>query len=93
MPKRTASEMFETLKEMAEDLFGDDDQQKETYVTEHMKRMGYRMRVIFEDNDDDDSGKGDSFTSSIFGGGKRERRTVEPRRPSSGGFGMSQYGS
>lgn len=97
MAKRPASEMFEALREMADDLFGDDEQEKETYITEHMKKLGYKMRVVFEDADDDDSRNDGSFTSSIFGSGgqRRERRDVGRERPrdrrASGGFGTGQY--
>ena len=89
--------MFATLREMADDLFGDDDSpDKDNYITEHMKRLGYKARMIFEDADDNDGGSGDkSFTGSIFGGGKREREVRErgpQRRASGGGFGTNQYG-
>lgn len=87
MPKRPASEMLETLREMAEDLFGDDDEQKESYVKTHMQKLGYKARVIFEDADDSDDSKGGDFVTGLFGG-NRERRTVEGgrRRPAAGEY-------
>lgn len=88
--KRPASEMFEMLSEMASDLFGDEDsQEKDNYITEHMKRLGYRAKMTFEDSDDDNVG-GSDFTTSLFSG--RRRREVPPRGQSSGrGFGMGGY--
>jgi hypothetical protein len=97
--RRPAAEMFEALSEMALDLFGDDDnaaEERDNYVTSHMKKLGYRARVIFEDaGDDDGNNGGDSFTSSLFGNGQRQRRDVggggRSQRRASGGFGSGQY--
>lgn len=90
MPRRPASEMFEYLKDMAEEMFGEDDTEKENYISQHMKQLGYKMRITWDDADDD-GGQRDSFTSSIFGGNRQRRDISSQKRASGGGFGQSQY--
>lgn len=95
MPRRPASEMMEALKELADDLFGEDDgPDKDNYITQHMEKLGYKKRVIFDDADDDNGNDGGgSFTSSIFGNRQRERRDVprgRDQRRASGGLGGYQ---
>lgn len=77
MPKE---DDYNTLNELAERL-GLEDQERESFVTSSMKRLGYRPRVDWdepENNGGDDKGSGDFFS------GKRQQRQQRQVRDGSG---------
>jgi hypothetical protein len=89
-----ANEDWESLKALADRLFDDDqDDDKESYIGKHMKRLGYRARATWEDSDDNS----DDNSDDLFGK-RRERRQVPNARrrepESKRGSGRDwQYGS
>jgi hypothetical protein len=83
MPAKDDHEMFSQL---ADRIFGDDEDKKRDYVDWHMKNLGYRASVQWED--DESGGGGDNPFSSR----RRETRRVPNRqRESRGGDWM--YGN
>jgi hypothetical protein len=78
------------LEELAQRL-GLEDDEADNFISSAMKRLGYRARRIFEDDDsgNNNAGNGDFFAS------KRQARTREipgrGQRRKASGFGMGQY--
>lgn len=77
-----AEDDFNMFSELAERM-GLEDEERENYITQHMKRLGYKMRTAW---DEPESGDGNKNELGFFKEKTRERRTIEPRqRRASGG--------
>jgi hypothetical protein len=88
-----AQDDFQALADLAERL-GLEEDESENFITSGMKRLGYKARQMWEDNDDTDSGSGGG---DFFSTKRREKRSAQPERQrpreqrrSGGGW---QYGS
>lgn len=86
--KRTAEEFAESLNNLADSLFGDgEDSNREKWFNDHMKAAGYKPTLSWSDSDDDD----DTVSEGYFGG-KREKRTIQPRGRRNDNKGDWMYG-
>lgn len=83
----SAEDDFNMFSALAERM-GLDEEESQNYITEHMKRLGYKMRTAWDEPDNE--GNGNSQLSFFKGEKQRERRTIEPRQRKasgdSGGF-------
>ncbi len=77
------------LEELAQRL-GLEDDEADNFISSAMKRLGYRARRIFEDDEGNGNNNGGDFFAS-----KRQARTREisgrGQRRKASGFGMGQY--
>lgn len=87
MPAEDDYNIFAALAER----MGLSDEESEQYITEHMKRLGYKMRTAWDEPEGD--GNNTSSMSFFKDKNQRERRTIEPRqRRASGDSGGSNSG-
>lgn len=80
-----AQEDYDDLSKVAEKLELDDDE-KDNFISSGMKRLGHKVRQVWEDSDDD----GKSESGDFFSSKRREQRPSSGSR--SGKQRWSQYG-
>jgi len=73
-----AEEDYNLLNDLAERM-GIEEDKRDSFVSEGMQRLGYKLKSIFLDPEPDEGGG--SGSGSFFGGSaKRETRQVPPKR-------------
>lgn len=74
-----AEEDHATISEMA-DRLGLEGDERDEYITEHMGRLKYRPRTVWDDPEDEDgNGGGDNVKPGFFGKKAPAKKTAAPR--------------